>query len=294
MNNFTYGILASGTLGLQCVAFVCKKRKVSFVLTDKQSIGIINFCDQYSIPVFARNPRNGKALSFISAFSADVLLSINYLFIIENDIIRFPKICAINFHGSLLPKYRGRSPHIWAIINNEIETGITAHLITEGCDEGDILYQEKIPIPPKAIGADILQIFSEKYPFVITYVINTLENGEAIFIQQDENKATWFGKRSPEDGIINWNWHKERIYNWVRAQAKPYPGAFTFYKNIKIIIHNIEFCDLGFLYNEPNGKILSGGTEPVIKTPNGAIKLTILETELPISFTKDEILDERY
>jgi len=294
LSNYSYGILASGALGLQCVADVCKKRQVNFVLTDKQSTGIIDFCNGQSIPVFAGNPRNGKAIPFISAHEADILLSINYLFIIENDIIRFPKKYAVNFHGSLLPKYRGRSPHIWAIINNETETGISAHLITEGCDEGDIIYQERIPVHPDATGGELLQLFFEKYPSVISGVMDTLEGGEPVFIRQDETKATWFGKRSPEDGGINWDWHKERIYNWIRAQAKPYPGAFSFYHDQKIIIHDIEFSDNGFLYDDPNGKILSGGLVPVIKTPNGAVKLTSLETKTPIFFIKDELLHERH
>ena len=294
MSNFSYGILASGALGLECISFVCKRSDVNFVLTDKQSIDIINFCTQNKIPFFAGNPRNGKGFQFIREFSADVLLSINYLFIVETDIISFPRKCAVNFHGSLLPKYRGRSPHIWAIINNETETGITAHLITEGCDEGDILYQEMIPIHPHATGADLLQQFFVKYPSVIMGVMDTLEKNEAVFKKQNEKKATWFGKRSPEDGGINWNWQKERIHNWIRAQAKPYPGAFTFYKDEKIIIHAIEYCDDGFQYDEPNGKILSGGHEPVIKTPNGAVKLTSIETTAPVLFTKDEVLYERH
>jgi len=290
LNNFSYGILASGALGLKCVASVYQRRQVNFVLTDRQSTAIIDFCKQHAIPFFAGNPRNGKAIPFISAYTADVLLSVNYLFIIEKDIILFPKKYAVNFHGSLLPKYRGRSPHIWAIINNEKETGITAHLITEGCDEGDIIYQENLPIHPAATGADLLELFSVRYPSIVNDVIDTLESGNPLFIKQDESKATWFGKRTPEDGAINWNWHKERIYNWVRAQAKPYPGAFTFYKDKKVIIHKIEFCDDGFGYDAPNGKILAGGTEPVIKTPNGAVKLLNIETITPVLFIKNEQL----
>lgn len=294
MSRFSYGILASGTLGMKCLASVHEKRQIAFVFTDKQSSEIIEFCQQQTIPFFAGNPRNGKAAFFLSNYSVDVLLSVNYLFIIEKDIIQFPRAYAVNFHGSLLPKYRGRSPHIWAIINNEKETGITAHLMTEGCDEGDIIYQEAIPINTTATGADILEQFSMKYPLVIDRVIEKLEKGEAVLIKQDETKATWFGKRTPEDGMISWDWQKERIYNWVRAQAKPYPGAFSFYKNDKVVIHSIEFCEHGFSCNEPNGKIIVGGAEPVIKTPNGAVKLTCIDTAKRIIFQKDEVLHERH
>ena len=70
----------------------------------------------------------------------------SYLFLIEKDIILHPRFLTFNIHGSLLPKYRGRAPHIWAIINNEKETGITAHVIDEKCDSGDIISQIKIKI----------------------------------------------------------------------------------------------------------------------------------------------------
>jgi methionyl-tRNA formyltransferase len=290
LTEFSYGILASGALGLRCIEVIYSKKQVSFILTDRQSVGIIDFCDRHFIPVFVGNPRNGKAIVFMNAYAVDVLLSVNYLFIIEKDIILFPKKYAINFHGSLLPKYRGRSPHIWAIINNEKQTGITAHLITEGCDQGDIIYQESLPINPTATGADVLQLFFIKYPLIISKVIDAIENENLVFIKQDEYKATWFGKRTPADGHINWNWHKERIYNWVRAQAKPYPGAFAFYRNEKVIIHKIEFSEYGFSYDDPNGKILQGGAEPVIKTSNGAVKLLDIETINRGFFLKNEIL----
>ena len=72
-----------------------------------------------------------------------IFVSINYLFIINNDIIKHADLMSINVHGSLLPKYRGRTPHVWAIINGERRAGITIHKIEEGCDTGPIIKQKK-------------------------------------------------------------------------------------------------------------------------------------------------------
>ena len=232
MTKFNYGILVSGTLGLSCLEFINNITRVCYVLTDTRSIEIVNFCVLKNIPYFIGNPRNDKAVDFIKIYSTDVILSINYLFIINSDLIRLPRKYAINFHGSLLPKYRGRTPHVWSIINNEKETGITAHRITEECDKGEIIHQEKIQILQDTTGGNILEQFINLYPIIIQKVINMIENEQVVFVEQDETKATWFGKRTPEDGEINWNWQKERIYNWVRAQSSPYPGAFSFYNNI--------------------------------------------------------------
>ncbi len=294
MTKLNFGVLACGNLGLKCLEFVNKFRDVCFVFTDKKSLEIIEYCNYENIPYFLGNPRNGKINKFIENYSVDVILSINYLFIIDSYLINFPRKYAINFHGSLLPKYRGRTPHVWSIINNEKETGITAHLITEDCDKGDIIYQQKIQILPDTTGGNLLGQFMDLFPSVIEKVIGQIESSQIIFVKQDESRATWFGKRNPDHGEINWNWQKERIYNWVRAQSSPYPGAFTFYNNIKVIVHKIEFSEIGYDYNQENGTILRGGVQPIIKTPNGAVKLIIIETKSPILFCKNEKLHEGY
>ncbi|TAE82978.1 MAG: methionyl-tRNA formyltransferase [Bacteroidetes bacterium] len=268
-------ILASGNLGAICIKHLHQHYPIAFVLTDKLSISIQEYCASEHIPVFVGNPRGGKATSFIKQYPVDVILSINYLFIVEEDIIHFPKKYAINFHGSLLPKYRGRTPHVWAIINNEQETGITAHLMTIGCDEGAVVYQEKIPIPNDATGASLLNTFNKRYPEITTLVMKQIATDTLTIKPQNETLATYFGKRTPEDGQINWDWHKERIYNWVRAQAAPYPGAFSFINNSKIIIHKIAFDDYGFDSTQTNGLIKQIDADGIIvKTPNGCIKIT--------------------
>lgn len=294
MSDLKYGIMAGGALGAICTEQLIKSKSINFVLTDKLSFDIIELCHEYSIPVFTGNPRNGKTRSFIKDFITDVLVSVNYLFIIEADIISHAKKFAVNLHGSLLPKYRGRTPHVWAIINNETETGITAHLISAECDQGDIIYQEVIKIEQDDTGASILEKFNHRYPLIIGNIIEMIDNNTIKLVKQDDNKATYFGKRTLLDGEINWNWQKERIYNWVRAQAKPYPGAFSFYRGEDIVIHRIEFCDDGFNYNDENGKVLNGGTNPIIKTPNGAIKLVDLESPHSLVFKKGEALHGRH
>jgi methionyl-tRNA formyltransferase len=263
---------------------------VAFVMTDKSSEGIITHCQEKNIPLFVGNPRNGKAIAFIANKPVDVILSINYLFIVEQDIITHPTQYAINFHGSLLPRYRGRTPHVWAIINNERETGITAHLLTEGCDEGDIVYQEKLTIEPAFTGGELLNLFNQRYPHIVRNVMEMIENNTISLVKQDHSKATWFGKRTPEDGGINWRWHKERIYNWVRAQTKPYPGAFTYRGDDKIIIHQVGFSDYGFDADMPDGLLLTTQPQPIVKTANGALALTDLLLPDGIVLNQGEIL----
>lgn len=267
------GILASGDLGLHTLKAINKIDCIQFIATDSNSDGIIDWSTEMKIPVFRGNPREGKLKNFIGQHQLDLILSINYLFIIENDIIDSAKY-VINLHGSLLPKYRGRTPHVWAIINGEDQTGVTAHLIDDGCDTGDIVIQKKVPITFNTTGADILQEYKNIYPQIITEIIDLAENNKISSYLQDHSKATHFGKRTPEDGEINWDWSKERIRNWVRAQSYPYPGAFTYHKSEKIIIDWCEYSDIGFSDQDKNGTVLIGGSNPIIKSANGGIELT--------------------
>ena len=240
---------------------------------------IIQFCKTKQIPTFVGNPRNENAKHFIQEFNIDVVLSINYLFIVNDFIHSHPTKYSINFHGSLLPKYRGRTPHVWAIINNEKETGITAHLISDGCDEGEIVYQEKIKIDEDITGGELLSIYENKYPSVINTVIEKIKNNTLNSIGQNHSQATYFGKRSPEDGSINWDWQKERIRNWVRALSKPYPGAFSYINGNKIIINKIGFTEFGFCDTDLNGKIINTNQKLIVKVQNGAIEIIDFEIE---------------
>jgi methionyl-tRNA formyltransferase len=284
------GILTSGDLGMNTLIKIINNFNVVFVLTDGNSHGVLSLCKENKIPCFKGNPRNGVGYDFIKKIEVDIIASINYLFLIEKDIIHHSKQITFNLHGSLLPKYRGRTPHVWSIINNEKETGITTHVIDEGCDTGDIISQTKIKIDKFHTGNDILNKYKILYYNLVKEVIEKVKSEQLKLKKQDENLATYFGVRRPGDGRIDWNWQKERIRNWVRAQSYPYPGAFTFFNGQKITIDKVEESYLGFNYNIINGTILEVKPNLIIKTQNGA--LIIKDYREKIQFIKGEKLGD--
>lgn len=281
------GVLCSGNLGFQILLVLFEKHLISFVFTDTNSDDIIRFCRENDLPVFLGNPRGGRANEFIDKYECDILISINYLFLIEGDVISMGKKLAFNIHGSLLPKYRGRTPHVWSIINGEKYTGITAHIIDEGCDTGDILEQIEIPIKETDTGNDILKKYEKNYMPLIEKIIDNIKQDNIERKNQNPEIATYFGKRLPTDGLINWDWQKERIYNWVRAQAYPYPGAFSFYKGDKITIDEVSYSNFGFDYKIINGTILNENPL-IVKTPNGALEIKSIREKIELK--KDEVL----
>jgi methionyl-tRNA formyltransferase len=107
--------------------------------------------------------------------------------------------------------------------------------------------------------------------------------------KQNNSMATYFGKRTPDDGQINWEWQLNRIINWIRAQAYPYPGAFTFCNEEKIIIDKVIKSDFGFDYNQQNGTILS--TEPLtVKCSNSAVEIVEFRYEYSPEFVVNKKL----
>jgi methionyl-tRNA formyltransferase len=285
------GVLASGDLGHHILEVLYKLYDLEFIATNQKSKEIIDLAAEQNVPVFIGNPREGRLLEFLEDKSCDIILSINYLYLIERDIVCFPKRYAINFHGSLLPKYRGRTPHVWAIIKGEKKCGITAHLIDEGCDTGPIIIQQEVEIMEDDTGQNILEKYKYLYPVLVKEVLSKVERNNIELTIQDETKATFFGKRTPSDGMIDWSWQTIRINNWVRAQSHPYPGAFTFYEGEKIIVDKIDVTTIEFEPLLKNGTIIKVVDNiPYVKTPNGIVKLSKIRNQGQQKFLENSVL----
>lgn len=130
-------------------------------------------------------------------------------------------------HASPLPRYRGFAPITWQIINGESEIGLSLFKITERLDEGPIVAQGTVPLAPDETIADALErITALAQSLVRAHLPDVLDGGVAL-AEQDHSHATYCGRRRPEDGRIDWTWPAKRIHDFVRAQTRPYPGAYT-------------------------------------------------------------------
>ncbi len=177
----------------------------------------------------------GNLTNTLSSLEPDILVCVSFKFILPETLIKIPRLGAINVHGSLLPKYRGRAPAAWAIVDGEKTTGVSVHFMDEGCDTGNIIVQQEIPIAEDYTIADVFRIEDEIYPPLLVRAIELIRQGFK-GIPQDRSKATYGGKRKPEDGLILWEKGAIEIYNLIRAVTHPYPGAFTFWRGNKLII----------------------------------------------------------
>ncbi len=173
------------------------------------------------------NPNAPEVVEQIRALQPDFFFSFYYREMLKRELLEIPKQGALNMHGSLLPKYRGRVPVNWAIIHGETETGATLHYMTEKPDNGDIVAQQAVPILPNDIALQVFQKVTVAAEIVLNDVLPALLAGKAQAVKQDLSKGAYFGGRKAEDGIIDWPQSAQTIHNLVRAVAPPYPGATT-------------------------------------------------------------------
>jgi len=157
----------------------------------------------------------------------DFFFSFYYREMLKRELLEIPKSGALNMHGSLLPKYRGRVPVNWAIIHGEISTGSTLHYMTEKPDNGDIVAQQAVPILPNDTAHEVFQKVTVAAEIALNGVMPALLAGTAPRVKQDLSLGGYFGGRKPEDGVIAWSQSAQEIHNLVRAVAPPYPGATT-------------------------------------------------------------------
>ena len=182
----------------------------------------------YGIPVIApEDPNVPEELRRIRELAPDFLFSFYYRQMLMPELLAIAARGALNMHGSLLPKYRGRVPVNWAIIHGEIETGATLHYMVEKPDAGDLVAQTAVPILPDDAAKEVFDKVTVAAELTLHHALPALLAGTAPRIVQDLSKGSYFSGRKPEDGCIDWNWPAARIHNLVRAVAPPYPGAFT-------------------------------------------------------------------
>jgi methionyl-tRNA formyltransferase len=189
-----------------------------------------------SIPVYAPQTIGAEEIAQVAALRPAIVYSFYYRDLLPMELIALAPLGAYNLHGSLLPKYRGRVPINWMLVNGEREAGATLHYMVERADAGDIVAQRAIEITDDdtaltlyrkvvPIGADLIR---RCHPLIAS--------GAAPRRPQDLKQGSYFGRRRPEDGRIDWHWPARRIFNLVRAVTHPYPGAFGSFNGRKVFV----------------------------------------------------------
>ncbi len=180
--------------------------------------------------------------SFLKELEVDVILVLGWYYMLSKAVRDLAKLGAWGIHASLLPNYAGGAPLVWSIIEGETKTGVTLFKLEDGVDNGDIIMQEEFPI---LFEDSIKEVYQKATEASIKMLNKALSLGDKnIFIKQDPDSIKIYPQRKPSDGLIDFNKPALSIYNFIRAQSNPYPGAyFVAGDNKKIVIEKARIVD---------------------------------------------------
>jgi len=190
----------------------------------------------------------------------DFLFSFYYRYMLKPAWLEVPRRGALNMHGSLLPKYRGRAPVHWAIIRGESVTGASLHYMLEKPDAGALVDQEAVPILENDTALEVSFKVADAAQRVLHRSVPALIAGTADARPLDLAQGSYFGRRRPEDGRIDWRQDARAVHDLVRAVAPPFPGAFT----------EVNGCRLALLETRVDGPVRHAAAAPCLYAADDA------------------------
>lgn len=247
-----YVFLGNNERGCLCLEAVVKSgRHVVGVVTlpdEKQpgwSRNLAEVARHRNLPVIQPvNINDRQSIEVLRAWQPDVMILAGYNQLLKKEMRSLAACECINLHASPLPFYRGAAPLNWMLIHGETKGGMSILRVDGGIDTGDILTQEFFDISPEDDYATLLQLTLKKYPPLLLKTLEDIEGGRLNPRKQNPEEGSFFTKRYPEDGCIDWIHLSSRdVVNFVRALVTPCPGAFTMIKEHKIIIEKGRECE---------------------------------------------------
>ena len=242
------------------------------------------------LPVFApENVNHPLWIERIREMKPDVIFSFYYRDMLSEELLALAPKGAFNLHGSLLPKYRGRAPINWALLNGESETGVTLHKMVAKADAGYNVAQEKVAITDTDTALTLHAKVREAAEVLLDKTLPLIEAGSYKTTAQDESQASYFGRRSADDGQIDWNRSAKEINCLIRAVTEPYPGAFTYLGARKMIIWRARVLDGN--QGKAAGTVLS--SDPLrIACGQGALEIVSGQSETGLYMQGNRLANE--
>lgn len=246
--------------------------------TDSRSVfdEFSEFCRQSELKLLmAANRKHAEQV--IAQMQPDLCIVVGWYWLIGGETLASVPFGFIGIHNSTLPRFRGGSPLVWQMINGEPRAGFSLFTFTAGMDDGPIWAQGSVAIESGDHIADVLgklereaiAVFGSKYPCIL--------DGSARPAAQQRGHESYCAQRFPDDGSIDWCTPAAEVYNFIRAQSEPYPGAFTYFEGKKLIVQRAIVFDRPY-FGSP-GQIARITTEGVHVICGGGTAITLLEVE---------------
>lgn len=222
-------------------------------------------------------------IAAIREVDPDLIFVVGWSQLVLDEFIGLPRHGVFGMHPTLLPRHRGRAAIPWAILSGLAKTGVTLFQIADGtADSGAIVGQVEVPIGPDETATTLYDKVTEAHLELVRAFVPKLLDGSAERMPQDPRRASAWPKRTPADGIIDWETRARYLYDWVRAQTRPYPGAFTYLGEDKLVVWRARPVELE--QTAPAGTVVALDGGPVVACGEGGLVLEEVEgaDEVPV------------
>ena len=199
-------------------------------------------CDAYGVKTLDTVDINStETVQLLRHIGADYFYTLGWSQLFSTEVLTAPKHYVVGSHPSTLPQGRGRAPVPWTLIEGQRESAISLFRMAVGADDGDLLRQDHFEIPERANASDLYQIVADQLRDAFVSLYNQhCESTPLTALPQDESLATHRAKRSPADGHLDFSEKAETLDRLVRAVAKPFPGAYTYYQGTKVTVWSAD------------------------------------------------------
>jgi methionyl-tRNA formyltransferase len=220
-----------------------------------------------------------STLDALRALDPELVFVVGWSQLVREPFIALVREGVFGMHPTLLPRHRGRAPIPWAILSGLARTGVTLFEIVDAtADSGAIVGQAVVEITPEDTAETLFARIANAHVQLIREYVPQLLARSAPRLAQDPRRASSWPKRTPADGIIDWETRAPYLYDWVRAQTRPYPGAFTFLGDEKVVVWRASPIPLD--EPAPAGTIVATTPDgPVVACGQGALLLEEVETQ---------------
>jgi methionyl-tRNA formyltransferase len=218
-----------------------------------------------------------ETVAAVREVDPDLIFIVGWSQLVMDEFIGLPRHGVFGMHPTLLPKHRGRAAIPWAILSGLAKTGVTLFEIVDGtADSGPLVGQVELPLAPDETASTLYDRVTEAHVALVRQLVPQLLDGTAPRIAQDTRRASVWPQRAPADGIIDWETRAPYLYDWVRAQTRPYPGAFTYLGDEKVVIWRARPVELE--EDAPAGTVVRReGESAVVACGEGGLVLEEVE-----------------
>lgn len=234
--------------------------------------------ERYDVPIHhVETVNTDRVVAQLDAYDPDLLFVVGWSQLVERRVLDVASVAALGMHPAPLPRGRGRAPIAWSLIKGLEETALSLFHLVEDADAGDLVDQEPIDIE---VTDDVESLYAKVVAAgrrLIRSNYRAFETGDVPRNPQADRNATWWPKREPKHGIVDWTQSPEAVYNWIRGQSRPYPGAFSVLDGRNVTLWAANPPDCGRRLVTP-GEIVSTTDDAIeVGAWEGVVEITELQ-----------------